>query len=102
MRKHTPGPWFLEEPYTGTNRYPVTFDRGDNSRGTIAECYGQGGTREEVTVNALLIAAAPDLLEALEAISGWASDEGPLAGKGPMSISAFARAAIAKAKGGTP
>ena len=39
------------------------------------------------------------LRESLKAIAGWASDRGPLKGKGPMDVSAYARAAIAKAEG---
>jgi len=33
--------------------------------------------------------------EALESIAGWASDEGPLKGKGPTDVAEFARAALA-------
>lgn len=35
-------------------------------------------------------------LDALRAIAGWASDEGPLKGKGPMDVSAFAAATLKK------
>ena len=34
-------------------------------------------------------------IDALRSIAGWASDVGPLKGKGPMEVSAFARAALA-------
>lgn len=40
-----------------------------------------------------------DLLAALEAVAWWASDEGQLAGRGPMDVSEFARSAVANAKG---
>lgn len=37
-----------------------------------------------------------ELVEALNAIADWASDAGPLAGKGPMAVAEFARAAAKK------
>ena len=38
------------------------------------------------------------LRAALKSIAGWASDEGPLKGMGPMDVSEHARAALAEAK----
>jgi hypothetical protein len=55
---------------------------------------GLPGCIETTEANARLIAAAPDLLEALDEIDTYL-DNAP-------TVRAIARAAIAKAKGGTP
>ncbi|MDO9345069.1 MAG: hypothetical protein Q7T99_16450 [Pseudomonas sp.] len=66
--KHTPGPWLIQdstvyalnERRPPVNRFHASVDSGyDNCDKRIS--------REEVNANAKLIAAAPDLLEALEA-----------------------------------
>lgn len=68
---------------------------------------GAEGSPEELhlapftdNVDVLLIGEASEpssahrLRDALLAIAGWASDEGPLKGKGPMEVAQFAREAI--------
>jgi len=89
---HTPGPWKVDESgdFVETE-YPVNF-KGNY----IHICDFR---RPEDRANAALIAAAPTMLAALEAIAGWASDTGPLKHKTPMGISEYARAAAAKARG---
>lgn len=88
MNKHTPGPW---------NR--IKGDRNVYSAaGTVCKTpaiLGGGSAATNWEANARLIAAAPDLLEALEALldyaeSGW--DHFP-------DVSVNARAAIARARG---
>lgn len=63
MSKHTPGPWGLEkaEPERPGNYYVLAPDMNL----AIARVYGNSGE-----ANARLIAAAPELLEALVIISG--------------------------------
>ena len=58
---HTPGPW-AKQITAGDHGYNI-YDEGDGP--TIAHVYG--GENE---ANARLIAAAPQLLEALEALAG--------------------------------
>lgn len=58
MRKHTPGPWTA---HARTVTAPETEDR----LGLNVQI--NGGNREDNKANARLIAAAPDLLEALQA-----------------------------------
>lgn len=60
---HTPGPWSLLP--VGNNRRLI--DPG------IGEVYGLGRTPD---ANARLIAAAPDLLAALNALAAWADHMG--------------------------
>lgn len=67
MSEHTPGPWevFLDDDfYPGIEakdrRYSIIVF-GDEG----GDCGVQGKTHEEALANARLIAAAPDLLEAL-------------------------------------
>jgi hypothetical protein len=66
MSKHTPGPWIFElgEAY----RVRSQQDGGQIAiMGNLKGQFGLGGRRnsDEVACNARLIAAAPDLLEAL-------------------------------------
>ena len=89
MSKHTPGPW---EAISNLVRTRCTSD--GNGGFLIAECPPNIGDRLE---NARLIAAAPDMLKALQEIvaaadgDGWSQLDATLA---------KARAAIAKATGG--
>lgn len=85
MSKHTPGPWrFSSHPHDGNYmRIHCSSDpnEGDNLRGYCGEA------------NARLIAAAPDLLSALEMIMA------KVAGCERDPEYEAARAAIAKVKG---
>lgn len=65
-KQHTPGPWLVLAPYTGTSRHPIGVDRGDGAHDIIGEFNGLGGVGDEVTANARLAAAAPELLAALK------------------------------------
>jgi hypothetical protein len=94
MSDHTPGPWGYEK-YCGTVR--VFYDIG---RGTRPICKLIG---EDEEANAHLIAAAPELLEALQSLTlyveqletvVYAPDDA-----GTHESVENARAAIAKAKG---
>ena len=97
MSEHTPGPWEFsylndtERPGIEADRFSVVIF------GVRAEddCGIHGRTEKEEIANARLIAAAPELLEALERLRD--------AEKAPRSewIAALANAdsAIAKAKG---
>lgn len=89
MSKHTEGPWQVN--YFNPTRVCDASDvRGC---APIADC--TGGSRVEQKANARLIAAAPDLLETLEAIAGFAPGNGDVC----EIIAKRARDAIAKATG---
>jgi len=98
MSKHTPGPWFVQDDHG--KRYIDTSGNDD----TIAEIHrrrskGSVYSCPEAGCNASLIAAAPDLLEALEyALSMW-GDYLPAGNSNAMKAIKQARAAIARAKG---
>lgn len=65
MTKHTPGPW---KPWmTGFDNQ--SFAIGPNGKTPIAKTLG--GNKETNEANARLIAAAPDLLEALKECAAW-------------------------------
>ena len=64
--KHTPGPWIVDTDY-------IIQDGGTSDENTIAIV----GDQEEWKANAHLIAAAPDLLEALEDCCVIAKPENP-------------------------
>ena len=101
MSKHTPGPWEVVELVDG---YDI---RCPESRCRIATAsdpeavWGAIGREED----ACLIAAAPELLEAIEAAiaSGMVPGESITAGPGTKTqqgkAATMLRAAIAKAKG---
>lgn len=101
--KHTPGPWVVEPTII---EHPsaayVTPDRQDGRPYggpicTLQDCEHIGGiTVDECKANARLIAAAPDMLEALEALLGAVP---PHVLKKWPNITKKARAAIAKAEG---
>lgn len=86
--KHTPAPWYRTETY---GRY-ITI-RSEHSNRTVARVpWGKEGTTYD-DADSRLIAAAPELLEALETII--CSDNARLC----QSEWEAGRAAIAKAKG---
>lgn len=90
-QQHTPGPWRIEDKERILSDCPEF--RIMCSDGYIA---GVDSTRAENAANARLIAAAPELLEALEAIIASA-DAGNAAILNRLLDQA--RAAIAKARG---
>lgn len=87
---HTPGPWIFD----GNNRV-LGLETADEQP-VIAEVYGAAVRDQDGHANALLIAAAPELLEALEELLGVAAD--PLCHSHGTALK-VARYAIAKAKG---
>ncbi len=101
MSKHTPGPWsaYLEEAYFVTCPDLGRVAMMMNLKGA----HGMGGRRsgEESAANCRLIAAAPELLEALQKL---ADEYGPQTGRMRIDsprrpLWSAARAAIAKATG---
>ena len=103
--KHTPGPWC---PHIASEYYPG-IDAQNNGIsivivGDIHDQQDDGGVRgrtaEEAEANAHLIAAAPELLEALQTLN-LVIGLTPIAGNKDALQEAcdIARAAIAKAEG---
>lgn len=100
--KYTPGPWIGIDPKTGKFRdtpWDAVNERVSSSmaapikagRATVALVVMAGGENEdELDANACLIAAAPELLEALEEL---------VAEFGVCGLTEKARAVIAKATG---
>jgi hypothetical protein len=66
--KHTQGPWIAIERYTDRNAIPIGHKRADGAIAIFAECNGLVGVTgdTEGDANAKLIAAAPELLAALQ------------------------------------
>src|SRR5437879_4477679 len=94
-KPHTPGPWFANEETYGTP--PKVQVREKHGSGTLICMVGNTHASEDkILANARLIAAAPDLLEALKSIATEAakSDEDCLVG-----ILAISHGAIAKVLG---
>lgn len=90
--KHTPGLWFVRPDERKSGQFYIDSESGIFVAETIGGLFG-----DEELSNARLIAAAPELLEALADI---VSELKPFMGQGRMdeTINA-ARAAIAKATG---
>jgi hypothetical protein len=99
MSAHTPGPWYVEEKNSfSTNAFYI---RGSDSNGNPLT-WGKGcvahipkSTVTQMGANARLIAAAPEMLEALDKIACFAPGNGDVC----EIIAKVARAAIVKAEG---
>lgn len=87
MTTHTPGPW-----HRGTRFGQELYVFGPSDVAII-----QAVNRRDVP----LIAAAPDLLEALKRMEDWVRDIDDEDSRVPIDIRQQARAAIAKATGET-
>lgn len=88
--KHTPGPWTAEEPPHRCGLPYVPVVATTMIARVYSTCYGDDA---QAAANAQLIAAAPELLAALERVLA----DVPCDGLDDWEIQA--RAAIAKAKG---
>lgn len=91
-KAHTPGPWKWRQSYTKGEPQEIVIHAG-----AIDICSMLAGDIEDEEADAALIAAAPDLLAALEAqiaprAKGWRVTDWEMRDE-------QARAAIAKAKG---
>ena len=90
MRNHTPGPWFAVQNSAGM--WDVNVKDSDYGQ-TVSSCGPNRYIDGDAKSNACLIAAAPELLEALEYI---ATDPDYT---NPEAMVRIAREAIAKARG---
>jgi hypothetical protein len=95
--KATPGPWSVGPTHVVRRQ----FRNEHNQRVThwVAECCNQvGREREETEANARLIAAAPELYEAVEGVVAWI--DGDYADDTPEGRRIMAaKLALAKARG---
>lgn len=102
MSKHTPGPWEADNVDTGFSGYECHILADEAQPGAKLPAIAAGATAEECRANALLIAAAPQLLSELEAMVDMF--ERHIDGReGPDDAAArwdSARAAISSARGG--
>jgi len=97
--KHTPGPWTIQID-TGMNDGGTVIDA--DARGVAMDIYG--ADPESAAANARLIAAAPEMLGALEGLSAYADARPQIDERCQAPLFAViksARAAIEKAKGPT-
>ncbi len=108
MSKHTPKPWISAPTGDIMKGYSQPFGVGNPYKGTlVCGCFGDISGGEEVSrANARLIAAAPDLLEALRNLvkchDDWNADVQKIIGRLVNWSPAYlddARSAIAKAEG---
>lgn len=92
--KHTPGPWLSSNVSTTIN------GEIHDSDGDLIMNLQVCRSLDENVANAALIAAAPELLEALEFLKKWHEAKGKGTLRGVESIiEAYVLPAIAKAKG---
>ncbi len=85
MSKHTPGPWYID---------PIKAHANGNRRIMAEQCTPVAVVPDHLVADARLIAAAPDLLEAVEKAADWISK-----GRGGHRIEEICRAAIIRARG---
>jgi hypothetical protein len=89
MSKHTPGPWYID---------PIKAHANGNRRIMAEQCTPVAVVPDHLVADARLIAAAPDLLEALQqVVHEWDTNPNVITYAELMRAS---RAAIAKATGG--
>jgi len=93
-QQHTPGPWKCSQ-HLGHPAWSVHMDAGDRGRGSTIVDGVAGIDLEQRLANARLIAAAPDLLEALQ----YMLEVCPAIDKQGEEAHQLANAAIAKATG---
>jgi len=102
MSKHTPGPWKIGSEQTdGLGRYAQVQSSEEFGDIVARVCVAHNANHtlnRSGRANARLIAAAPELLEALELILPYLTD-GEDAGDEATALAPIVRAAIAKAKG---
>jgi hypothetical protein len=81
MTNHTPGPWGIsydDLSIDDSQMKAVWLTCEDYTYANIGQLYIRADEKEEDTANANLIAAAPELLEALEyAVSKYGKEGGP-------------------------
>jgi hypothetical protein len=108
MSKHTPGPWYVfntADIFTNLGAKNAEGIEASSRDGwMIADCDMGGLCLAEVRANSSLIAAAPELLEALEAIlpfipNSSAAEGGAARFSANVAAADKVRAAIAKARG---
>ena len=97
MTKHTPGPWRVEQKVVRAHVFAEHIGMDCH----VATCFGPNPASPDdieaiALANARLIAAAPDLLAALEDAALALEETG---GRWAVAAAGRARAAIAKAKG---
>ena len=95
MSKHTPGPWEIQEHPNGIYKYISGPEHLEFAQ--VVWCMEDDERSPECEANARLIAAAPELLEAVEEL--LACTEGQAIYNFMEPQKKKARAAIAKAKG---
>ncbi len=72
--KHTPGPWHVQSPQPA--RFPGYTIMNEGNNGYVATV--QIRAQNPANANARLIAAAPELLEALNEVLSWTEDDADL------------------------
>lgn len=94
---HTPGPWSLKMTGWRTNPFAIYSPRRPGAVACVPS--RTSVPLDEQDANGRLIAAAPDLLDALEAMTAAFDWQAPNANPAINAAVEAARAAIAKAKG---
>lgn len=91
--RFTPGPWYYPGPTSVTPDFSAGTVHQNVGRGMAVAHIAYAGGRDEAEANALLIAAAPEMLSALKvALVGL-----EITGRGATATAITVRQAIAKA-----
>lgn len=99
MSKHTSGPWVIRT--AATYRSQIEAINGKGRADIVARITTPKGGAEASDANANLIAAAPDMLSALEAVEAWWNAHGINGDHRTDAFCDLARNALKKARGQT-
>lgn len=99
--KWTPGPWFVV-PYYGDSLVICTDEDGDNRVCFMATSNDRAVRESRIALDARLISAAPDMVEALRAAANLLAARTGSDDDVACAVISAARAALAKARGETP
>ncbi len=95
---HTPGPWKVIPP-VGPGNYGVNSEKALTAYGNWCVAVIPNGDHAEAAPNARLIAAAPALLEALEALAEYWRNGTPVQPGSEVANDALAAIAAARGEG---
>jgi len=99
MSAHTPGPWLISYKHEDGTKIAIDDAHGIDGERNYDLVTVEHGDPDELLANAHLVAAAPELLKALQDVIGWVPGGSAWHTDAAAKSVERARAVIAKATG---